>query len=149
MDRTKKKVLFFCCGNSARSQMAEAIVNYRLGHTWEAVSAGIKPSGYINPKALTVLEEIGIHHSGRSKPMDEFQDKDFDLVVTLCDVVEENCPAWPGKGQQFHRCIYDPARTNDIDSFRRARDDIEREIIYLLVNYGNKKNTQPSKKVGK
>ncbi len=149
MDRTRKKVLFLCDGNSARSQMAEAIVNYRLGDNWEADSAGAKPTGNINPKALTVLSEIGIHHSGRSKSVGEFSDKDFDLVVTLCDVVEENCPVWLGKGQHFHRCIYDPTKANNIDSFRQARDDIEREIIYLLVNFENNKNTQPSIQVGK
>ncbi len=145
----KRKVLFLCSGNSARSQMAEAIVNYRFGDTWEAVSAGTNPAGFIHPKALSVLAEIGIDHSGRSKSVDEFKDKNFDLVVTLCDVAEENCPAWLDRGQRFHRCIYDPAKTNDIDGFRQARDDIEREIIYLLVNYGKNKNTQPSKEVGK
>ncbi len=56
----KRKVLFLCTGNSCRSQMAEAIVNYRLGDTWEAVSAGTKPAGYVHPKAMDGLAEIGI-----------------------------------------------------------------------------------------
>jgi arsenate reductase len=133
----KRKVLFLCTGNSCRSQMAEAIVNYRLGDQWEAVSAGVNPSGFINSKALTVLSEIGIHHSGRSKHVDEFRNETFDLVVTLCDDAEENCPVWLGKGQRAHRGIFDPAKSNNIEDFRQARDLIEREIINLLVNYAN------------
>jgi arsenate reductase (thioredoxin) len=78
-----KKVLFLCTGNSRRSQMAEAIVNARLGDTWSALSAGIKPVGYVHPKALAVLSEIGIPHEGRSKLADEFRNIDFDLVVTV------------------------------------------------------------------
>ena len=131
----KRKVLFLCTGNSCRSQMAEAIVNYRLGDMWEAVSAGTKPTGTVHPKALAVLAEIGIQHQGRSKSTDEFRDVDFDLVVTLCDEAEENCPIWLGKGKRVHRCIFDPSKTNDIDSYRQVRDDIEREIINVLVNY--------------
>ncbi len=68
-----KKVLFLCTGNSCRSQMAEAIVNARLGDTWQAVSAGTKPAGFVHPKALEALSEIGIQHEGRSKLADEFQ----------------------------------------------------------------------------
>ena len=56
---TKRKVLFLCTGNSCRSQMAEAIVNARLGQEWEAVSAGTKPAGFVHPKALAALSEIG------------------------------------------------------------------------------------------
>src|SRR5512137_3036312 len=88
----KKKVLFLCTGNSCRSQMAEAIVNARLGETWQAVSAGTKPAGFVHPQALAALEEIGIHHVGRSKLADEFCGKDFDLVVTVCDAAAEECP---------------------------------------------------------
>ncbi|HQV64601.1 MAG TPA: arsenate reductase ArsC, partial [Anaerolineales bacterium] len=94
----KRKVLFLCTGNSCRSQMAEAIVNAKLGNTWEAVSAGTKPTGYVHPKALAVLSEIGIQHEGRSKLADEFKGVDFDLVVTVCDSAAEECPVWLGKG---------------------------------------------------
>jgi arsenate reductase len=71
-----KKVLFLCTGNSCRSQMAEAIVNARLGEKWEAVSAGTKPAGYTHPKAIAALAEIGIQHEGRSKLADEFKGMD-------------------------------------------------------------------------
>ena len=131
----KRKVLFLCTGNSCRSQMAEAIVNYRLGDMWEAVSAGTKPTGTVHPSALAVLAEIGIQHQGRSKSTDEFRDVDFDLVVTLCDDAAENCPLWLGKGKHVHHSIPDPTLTNNMNDFRKVRDEIEREIIYLLVNY--------------
>lgn len=128
----KRKVLFLCTGNSARSQMAEAIVNARLGDEWEAFSAGTKPAGYVHPKALAALEEIGIHHQGRSKLVDEFRDVDFDLVVTVCDSAAEECPLWLGKGKRLHHGFPDPAKTDNMEDFRRVRDAIEQEIIPLL-----------------
>jgi len=133
----KKKVLFLCTGNSCRSQMAEAIVNYRLGENWEAVSAGTKPAGYVHPKALAALAEIGIKHEGRSKSVDEFRDVDFDLVVTVCDSAAEECPLWLGVGKLVHHSFPDPAKTDDMNDFREVRDAMEREIIFLLVNYAN------------
>ena len=129
-----KKVLFLCTGNSCRSQMAEAIVNARLGVQWEAVSAGTKPAGYIHPKALEALAEIGIQHTGRSKRADEFQGVDFDLVVTVCDSAAEECPVWLGKGKKIHHSFPDPALTDDMNDFRSVRDDIERVMIELLSN---------------
>jgi arsenate reductase len=133
----KRKVLFLCTGNSCRSQMAEAIVNARLGDTWEAFSAGIRPAGYVHPKALAALAEIGIQHTGRSKPADEFRGVDFDLVVTVCDAAAEECPVWLGKGKRVHHSFPDPARVVGTDAevmnaFRAVRDDMERKIIKLL-----------------
>lgn len=129
-----KKVLFLCTGNSCRSQMAEAIVNTRLGETWQAVSAGTKPAGYIHPKALAALSEIGIQHVGTSKHADEFKGQDFDLVVTVCDSAAEECPIWLGKGKKVHHSFPDPALTDDLNDFRSVRDDIERVMIELLSN---------------
>ena len=133
----KKKVLFLCTGNSCRSQMAEAIVNSRLGERWEAVSAGTKPAGYVHPKALAALAEIGILHEGRSKSVDEFLGKDFDLVVTLCDSAARECPAWLGKGKRVHHSYPDPSEMDDMKDFRKVRDAMENEIISLLVNHAN------------
>jgi arsenate reductase len=116
--------------------MAEAIVNARLGEAWEAVSAGTKPAGYVHPKALAALAEIGIQHTGRSKPADEFRSVDFDLVVTVCDSAAEECPLWLGKGKRVHHSFPDPAKTDDIHDFRSVRDDIEREITQLLKQLG-------------
>jgi arsenate reductase (thioredoxin) len=137
----KKKVLFLCTGNSCRSQMAEAIVNGRLGKTWEAVSAGTKPTGFVHPKALAALAEIGIQHAGRSKLVDEFRGVDFDLVVTLCDSAAEECPVWLGKGKRVHHSFPDPCKAEGTDDevmqvFRRVRDDIELEMTKLLSQIG-------------
>jgi arsenate reductase len=132
-----KKVLFLCSGNSCRSQMAEAIVNARLGDSWQAFSAGTKPAGFIHPRALEALSEIGIRHQGRSKPAEELRDAGFDLVVTVCDAAAEECPLWLGQGKRLHRSFPDPAKAEGTDEeimnvFRAVRDDIEREMIPLL-----------------
>jgi arsenate reductase (thioredoxin) len=129
-----KKVLFLCTGNSCRSQMAEAIVNARFGDEWQAVSAGTKPAGYTHPKALAALEEIGIQHEGRSKLPDEFREVDFDLVVTVCDSAAEDCPVWLGRGKKVHHSFFDPAKTDDMEDFRRVRDEIAREMENILAS---------------
>jgi arsenate reductase len=133
----KKKVLFLCTGNSARSQMAEALVNARLGATWEAVSAGTQPSGYVHPKAIAVLAELGIEHHGRSKTPDEFRDTDFDLVVTVCDDAAESCPVWLGRGKRVHLGFPDPAKATGsaeevLARFREVRDAIAQKVPPLL-----------------
>jgi len=129
-----KRVLFLCTGNSCRSQIAEAIVNARMGETWQALSAGTKPAGYVHPKALEALAEIGIQHTGSSKRVDGFQGRDFDLVVTVCDSAAEECPVWLGKGKKVHHSFPDPALTDDLQDFCSVRDDIERVMIELLSN---------------
>jgi arsenate reductase (thioredoxin) len=115
--------------------MAEAIVNSRLSGEWQAFSAGTKPAGYVHPKAVAALAEIGIQHEGRSKSADEFKSVDFDLVVTVCDSAAEECPFWLGKGKRVHHGFPDPAKTDDIDDFRSVCDDIERTLIPLLQNF--------------
>lgn len=132
----KRKVLFLCTGNSCRSQMAEAIVNARLGDEWQAVSAGTKPAGYVHPKAVAALAEIGIRHTGRSKHADEFLGEAFDLVITVCDSAAEECPVWLGKGKKIHHSFFDPAKTDDMDDFRRVRDEIA-EVIPALLREAN------------
>ena len=132
-----KKVLFLCTGNSCRSHMAEAIVNARLNDVWQAFSAGTQPAGYVHPKALAVLAEIGIQHAGESKLADEFKEMDFDLVVTVCDDAAENCPVWLGQGKRVHIGFPDPAKASGTDEeilqiFRTVRDDIQTKIIDLL-----------------
>jgi arsenate reductase len=112
--------------------MAEAIVNAQLGDEWEAVSAGTKPAGYVHPKALAALAEIGIQHTGRSKRLDEFREVEFDRVITVCDSAAEECPIWLGKGKRFHHSFPDPARTDDMNDFRAVRDAIAKEIPTLL-----------------
>jgi arsenate reductase len=138
----KRKVLFLCTGNSCRSQLAEAIVNARLGDEWEAVSAGTKHAGYVHPKALEVLAEIGIQHEGRSKLADEFRSTEFDLVVTVCDSAAEECPVWLGKGKRLHHSLIDPVKAKGTDEevmniFRAVRDDMLKRILGLLESWPN------------
>jgi arsenate reductase len=144
---TMRQVLFLCTGNSCRSQMAEAIVNARLGDAWQAVSAGTALSGYVHPLAVRALAEIGIEHSGRSKHVDEFRDASFDLVVTVCDSAAEECPLWlpaladaatpGGQGCRAHLSFLDPARATGAEeevmaAFRQVRDDIAAQVPALL-----------------
>jgi arsenate reductase (thioredoxin) len=117
--------------------MAEAIVNALLGDTWEAVSAGTKPAGYVHPKTIVALAEIGIHHTGRSKLADDFRGVSFDLVVTVCDSAAEECPIWLGKGKRIHHSFPDPAKVRGSDdeimaAFRAVRDDMTANIPTLL-----------------
>jgi arsenate reductase (thioredoxin) len=132
-----KKVLFLCTGNSCRSQMAEAIVNAQPGSEWQAFSAGTRPAGYVHPRALEALSEIGIQHTGSSKRAEAYRDVDFDLVVTVCDSAAEECPVWLGKGKRVHHSFPDPAQAEGTDEeimnvFRAVRDDIKKEMIQLL-----------------
>ena len=134
---SQRKVLFLCTGNSCRSQMAEAIVNARLGDAWAAYSAGTQPTGFVHPLALQVLREIGIEHQGRSKSVDEFRQMPFDLVVSVCDSAAEECPIWLGKGNRVHRSFPDPAKVEGTDRqvlsvFRAVRDDIAVQVPALL-----------------
>lgn len=131
----KRKVLFLCTGNSCRSQMAEAIVNARLGDRWRAFSAGTKPASSVHPLTLEVLAERGILHAGRPKRTDEFRNEKFDLVVTVCDSAAGECPLWLGSGKKMHHGFFDPATTGDINDFRRVRDEIARVIPGLLEQY--------------
>jgi arsenate reductase len=136
----KKRVLFLCTANSCRSQMAEGFVNHSFGETWEAHSAGIHPAGSVHPLAVQAMAELGIDISGqRSKPVDEFRDAEFDLVVTVCDDAAENCPVWIGKGRAVHLSFPDPARATgtqaeQLGAFRRVRDDIRRQVIGILAS---------------
>ena len=115
--------------------MAEALINARLGATWQAFSAGTKPTGYVHPKALRALAEIGITHTGRSKLADEFRDLNFDLVITVCDAAAEDCPLWLGQGKRMHHSFPDPAATDNMDAFRTVRDALEKELTALLQAY--------------
>ena len=103
-------------------------------------SAGTRPAGYVHPKAVQALAEIGIHHQGRSKSMDEFRGETFDLVVTVCDDAAENCPVWLGKGKRVHIGFPDPADATGSDAeiqavYRQVRDDIQAQIIPFLKQF--------------
>jgi len=137
METEKLRVLFLCTGNSARSQMAEALVNARMGGRWQALSAGVAPTGGVNPLAIRALSETGIQHEGESKHVNMFLEEDFDLVVTVCDDAAENCPVWLGKGKRAHLSFPDPANIGGTDeeklnAFRGVLDDISVKIPALL-----------------
>ena len=134
----RRKVLFLCTANSARSQLAEALINHDLGGRFEAFSAGTAPTSP-RPEAIKVLAELGIDHSlARSKSMDEFAGQAFDFVITLCDGANETCPLFFGGVRRAHLGFEDPARaagTEDevLAAFRRVRDLIRRDVeAYLL-----------------
>ncbi|MCJ7535170.1 MAG: arsenate reductase ArsC [Anaerolineales bacterium] len=120
--------------------MAEAIVNARLSDRWRAFSAGTRPTGYVNPKAIAVLNEIGIDHQGRSKGTSYFSGDDFDLIVTVCDSATEDCPVWLRSDPQVQMAFEDPAafKGNEqevLNKFRQVRDEISIQIPGLLARY--------------
>jgi arsenate reductase len=133
----KKRVLFLCTANSARSQMAEALVNHDLGDRFEAYSAGTAPKTP-HPAALKVLAETGIDHSGaRSKSLEEFEGQPFDYVITLCDGANETCPLFFGGVERIHLGFEDPARVigteeEVLTAFRRVRDQIRETVENYL-----------------
>jgi arsenate reductase len=135
----KEKVLFLCTGNSARSQMAEGLVNHFLSESWHASSAGTRPSGYVHPLAVQAMAELGIDISAqRSKSVDEFRDVAFDRVITVCDHAAKNCPAWLGKGRVKHLGFPDPAAADGDESerlevFRQVRDGLRRQVFDYLA----------------
>jgi arsenate reductase len=135
----KKKILFLCTANSARSQLAEALVNHDLGDRFEAFSAGTAPTAP-RPEALEVLAEIGIDHSrARSKSLDEFAERLFDFVITLCDGANETCPLFFGGVKREHLGFEDPALATGTEdeilaAFRRVRDLIRRDVEAYLIS---------------
>ncbi len=134
----KRRVLFLCTGNAARSQMAEGLVNRFLSDRWEAYSAGTHPTGYVHPLAVQAMAELGIDISGqRSKSVEEFRNDRFDVVITLCDSAAQECPAWLGPGRAIHMGFPDPAQADGItedrlDVFRRVRDAIREKVLRYL-----------------
>lgn len=134
-----KRVLILCTGNSCRSQMAEGLWN-SLGHpSWEAVSAGSRPAGYVHPLAVRAMGELGIDISHLvSKSVAPYQNEAFDLVVTVCDHAKEACPVFPGARQTLHWPFDDPAHAEGSDDekmvmFRRVRDEIRDTISRYLT----------------
>jgi len=108
----KQKVLFICVHNSARSQMAEALLKQLAGDRFEAESAGLQPSK-LNPLAVEAMKEIGIDISqNKTKSVFEFykQGKQYDYVITVCDESQSGaCPVFPGKGERLHWGLPDPS----------------------------------------
>ncbi|NDY43497.1 arsenate reductase ArsC [Dissulfurirhabdus thermomarina] len=133
-----KTVLFLCTQNACRSQMAEALVNHHLAGRVRAFSAGTAPAE-VHPLAVRALAEAGIDMSGaRSKHVDEFAGRAFDLVVTLCGGAAEACPVVPGQGRRIHAGFDDPAGATGgederLAAFRRVRDRMRAELVPLVA----------------
>src|SRR5215207_9771854 len=114
------RVLVLCTGNSARSQMAEALLVTRGAGRIEATSAGSRPAARVNPHAVETLAAHGIPWQGRRpKSVDDVEGERFDLVITVCDRARDACPFFSGAGTQVHWGLPDPAEENEPD---RARE---------------------------
>ena len=114
------RVLFICTGNSARSQMAEALLRRLGGPAFEAYSAGTEPKG-VHPLTLRVLGAAGIDAGGaRSKSVSEFVEQSFDYVVTVCDQARESCPVFTGARVSLHWGFEDPAAATGTEEERLA-----------------------------
>lgn len=139
---TNRRVLFLCTGNSARSQMAEALVNHFLGDTWEAHSAGTVPAAEVHPLAVQAMAEMGIDiRRQQPKSAGAFRGQDFDQVITLCDSAAAQCPFWLGRGRQAHIGFPDPAAIRGtgaerLAAFRQVRDAIREEVLGFLERSG-------------
>lgn len=127
--KEQKKVLFICTHNSARSQIAEGLLNTFYGDDYTAMSAGTEPT-QVSPYAIKVMEEVGIdlttHHS---KGMEPFLEQNFDYVITVCDHAKEVCPFFPGGKERIHKGFQDPALIEGpeeakLSGFRQTRDEI-------------------------
>jgi arsenate reductase len=133
----KKRVLFLCTHNSARSQMAEGLLRDLYGNRYEVFSAGMEPAG-VNPNSIEVMKEIGIDISNHySKNVKDFINEDFDYVITVCGGAEETCPFFPGGKKQIHKDFEDPSsfsgnKKEVLNKFREVRDELKEWIIEVL-----------------
>ncbi|MBW2283563.1 MAG: arsenate reductase ArsC [Deltaproteobacteria bacterium] len=137
MTKPGKTILFICTHNSARSQMAEGLVNAFHGDRYEAFSAGTEPAE-VNPRAIRAMAELGIDISGHTvNGIDEFLNRDIDCVVTVCDHANEARPFFPGGNDRIHKGFADPAAVTGpeeekLEAFRRTRDEIRAWIAEIF-----------------
>jgi arsenate reductase len=117
------RVIFVCTGNSARSQMAEALLRRDGGAAFEVVSAGVSPRG-VHPMTVTALAKVGIDISdAKSKPVGMFLGQRFDYVITVCDRARATCPVFPGGSVTLHWGVDDPAEATGSEAERQAAFD--------------------------
>ncbi len=129
-----QRILFLCTGNSARSQMSEALLKLLGGDDFEVYSAGTEISSEVNPFAIEVLKERGASVEGlHPKKVNQFAGQPFDKVITVCDNAKQTCPHFPGAEEMLHWSLEDPAAFQGtyeeiLVTFRETRDEIERRI---------------------
>jgi arsenate reductase len=143
---SRKKVLFLCTGNAARSQMAEALARLDHGDALDPVSAGSRPAFGVHSLAVDVMAELGSDIAGaRSKPADGFRDQAFDAVVTVCDSAAADCPTWPNAKRIEHWSIEDPSFEPDPElryrRFVETRDDLRKRIDALAASLAQGRDT--------
>ena len=138
MDRN---ILFLCSGNSARSQMGEAILKKHAGEQFKVFSAGTEPKSEIHPLTLKVMTEAGYDLSSQyPKDIHQFLGKlHFEKVIIVCSHADENCPAIFGAAQRLSGPFDDPAAAKgseeeQLKSFRQVRDEIEAKIVTWIKN---------------
>ncbi len=134
----RRRLLFLCTGNSARSQIAEGLLRNIAGDQFEVFSAGTIGT-FLRPQSIAVMKELGIdisHH--RSKSLNEFIDLPFDYVITVCDHAAQYCPTFPGVAKRIHWSIKDPVVSGDddaqLEAFRAARDDLKNRIQQFVAD---------------
>ena len=135
----KQRVLFVCTHNSARSQMAEALLRTEAGDRFEVFSAGTEATR-VHPLAIDVMNEIGIDVSAqRSKTVADLGAQQFDSVITVCDNAKEACPFFAGAVERLHWSFEDPSAATGSDeerlrTFRRIRDEIRSRVRTFAAN---------------
>ncbi|GGS41342.1 arsenate reductase ArsC [Deinococcus knuensis] len=126
----KPRVLFLCTGNTARSQMAQVLLEQHVGERYDVISAGLEP-GEVNPLTVRVLEEAGLPTTHlQSKGVKPLIAEHFTFVITVCDRAEQNCPIFPNATYRLHWPFQDPAAAQGSEEerlavFRQVRDEIE------------------------
>jgi protein-tyrosine-phosphatase len=135
---TPLRVLFLCTGNSARSQMAEALLNAKGQGRVRAESAGLRAATQVNPLALATLRDFGVPWAGHApRALDGLEREPWDFVITVCDRAKESCPVFPGKPALAHWSLSDPTEVAGDDAakreaFRQTFVDLSRRIDLLL-----------------
>lgn len=139
-EEMKMRILILCTGNSCRSQMAEGYLK-SLDKFLEVHSAGTNPASQVNPNAIKVMNEIGIDISeNKSKNVNEFINKPFDYVITVCDNAKETCPVFTGNiKHKLHISFNDPADATGTEEevlsvYRRVRDEIMNRFSEFYLN---------------
>jgi arsenate reductase len=132
---TRRKILFLCTGNSARSQIAEALVAAKAPDRFDAASAGSKPAARVNPLAIEALRQAGIEWTGREpKGLDAVEGQSWDIVITVCDRAKEACPIFPGQPAAAHWGMDDPAEVEGTKDERLRAFTLTRQILARRID---------------